>query len=206
MMIFSPIQHLIEASIAQFDTISEERKALLAQISTYISEQVANQEPVRLVYICTHNSRRSHYGQIWAGVAAAYYGIPQVETYSGGTEETAFNERAVAASERLGFRIEKTTDSTNPVYQVYFADDVAPVTAFSKKYDSNANPKAGFCAVMTCNSADKNCPVVFGASARVATPYEDPKAFDGTPEESAMYEARSKQIALETLYVFSLVK
>ena len=53
---------------------------------------------------------------------------------------------------------------------------------------------------------DKNCPVVFGASARVATPYEDPKAFDDTPEESAMYEARSKQIALETLYVFSLVK
>jgi hypothetical protein len=58
MMIFSPIQHLIEASIAQFDTISEERKALLAQISSYISAQVANQEPVRLVYICTHNSRQ----------------------------------------------------------------------------------------------------------------------------------------------------
>lgn len=205
-MIFSPIQNLIKESIALFDTISDERKALLSQISAYISAQVAEEQPVRLVYICTHNSRRSHYGQIWAGVAAAYYGIPHVETYSGGTEETAFNERAVAASERLGFRIEKTTEGTNPVYQVYFADDVAAVTAFSKKYDSDANPKAGFCAVMTCNSADKNCPVVFGASARVATPYEDPKAFDGTPEESAMYEARSKQIALETLYVFSLVK
>ncbi|MDI9860034.1 low molecular weight phosphatase family protein [Flectobacillus roseus] len=205
-MIFSPIQNLIKESIALFDTISDERKALLSQISAYISAQVAEEQPVRLVYICTHNSRRSHYGQIWAGVAAAYYGIPHVETYSGGTEETAFNERAVAASERLGFRIEKTTEGTNPVYQVYFADDVAAVTAFSKKYDSDANPKAGFCAVMTCNSADKNCPVVFGASARVATPYEDPKAFDGTPEESAIYEARSKQIALETLYVFSLVK
>ena len=205
-MIFSPIQNLIKESIALFDTISDERKALLSQISAYISAQVANQEPVKLVYICTHNSRRSHYGQIWAGVAAAYYGIPQVETYSGGTEETAFNERAVAASERLGFNIEKTTEGTNPVYQAYFADDTAPITAFSKKFDSDANPKAGFCAVMTCNSADKNCPVVFGASARVATPYEDPKAFDGTPEESAMYEARSKQIALETLYVFSLVK
>ncbi|MFY7827247.1 MAG: protein-tyrosine-phosphatase [Flectobacillus sp.] len=205
-MIFSPIQNLIKESIALFDTISDERKALLSQISSYISAQVTEEQPVKLVYICTHNSRRSHYGQIWAGVAAAYYGIPHVETYSGGTEETAFNERAVAASERLGFNIEKTTEGTNPVYQVYFADDVAPVTAFSKKFDSDANPKAGFCAVMTCNSADKNCPVVFGASARVATPYEDPKAFDGTPEESAMYEARSKQIALETLYVFSLVK
>lgn len=205
-MIFSPIQNLIKESIALFDTISDERKALLSQISSYISAQVTEEQPVKLVYICTHNSRRSHYGQIWAGVAAAYYGIPQVETYSGGTEETAFNERAVAASERLGFNIEKTTEGTNPVYQVYFADDTAPITAFSKKFDSDTNPKAGFCAVMTCNSADKNCPVVFGASARVATPYEDPKAFDGTPEESAMYEARSKQIALETLYVFSLVK
>lgn len=205
-MIFSPIQNLIEESIALFDTISEERKALLSKISAYISAQIAKQEPVRLVYICTHNSRRSHYGQIWAGVAAAYYGIPQVETYSGGTEATAFNERAVAASERLGFSIQKRTEEVNPVYKVYFGDDEAPLTVFSKKFDSEINPSNGFCAVMTCNSADKNCPVVLGATARVATPYEDPKAFDGTPEESAMYEARSKQIALETLYVFSLVK
>ena len=153
-MIFSPIQNLIKESIALFDTISDERKALLSQISSYISAQATEEQPVKLVYICTHNSRRSHYGQIWAGVAAAYYGIPHVETYSGGTEETAFNERAVAASERLGFRIEKTTEGTNPVYQVYFADDTAPITAFSKKFDSDANPKAGFCAVMTCNSAD----------------------------------------------------
>jgi protein-tyrosine phosphatase/arsenate reductase len=47
---------------------------------------------------------------------------------------------------------------------------------------------------------------VFGAASRVSTPYEDPKAFDGTAEESKMYDARCKQIATETFYVFSKVK
>jgi hypothetical protein len=45
-----------------------------------------------------------------------------------------------------------------------------------------------------------------GALKRFATPYEDPKAFDGTPDEARMYDERCRQIARELLYVFSLVK
>ena len=48
------------------------------------------------------------------------------------------------------------------------------------------------------------CPTLFDAL--VAIPYEDPKAFDGKPEETAKYNERCKQIATETLYVFSKVK
>jgi hypothetical protein len=59
---------------------------------------------------------------------------------------------------------------------------------------------------MTCTSADESCPVVLGAAKRVATPYDDPKAFDGTADEAKMYDERCKQIATETFYVFSKLK
>jgi hypothetical protein len=128
-----------------------------------------------------------------------------VESYSGGTESTAFNERSVAAVKRAGFQVLKTTEGANPIYYVKYDENGKEIVAFSKKYDDTANPQKDFCAIMTCNSADQACPVVFGASLRVATQYEDPKAFDDTTEEAKMYDERCKQIATETLYLFSKV-
>lgn len=204
--LFPTLTTYITACLADFSHIPDERKAILAQIAAFVQTRVQANLPISLIYICTHNSRRSHYGQIWGATAAAYYGIPNVQTYSGGTEATAFNERAVAACQRAGFVITNTTpDAENPIYAVQFAENIPPITAFSKKYDDAANPQADFCAIMTCNSADAACPTVFGATARVSTTYEDPKAFDGQPEETHMYDARCRQIATENLYIFSLI-
>jgi arsenate reductase len=186
--------------------IPDERREELDKIAAFIQKQVKAGQPVQLTYICTHNSRRSHFGQIWAATAAAYYDIPNVKTYSGGTEATAFNERAVAACERAGFDITKTSDGKNPIYHVSYGAGAEPMKAFSKKYDDASNPQSNFCAIMTCSQADEACPVVKGAAARVAVPYDDPKAFDGSAQEKAKYDERCKQIATETLYVFSKVK
>jgi arsenate reductase (thioredoxin) len=196
----------INAIKPDFATISPERRVQLDKIAAFVQQKVDAGEPVQLTYICTHNSRRSHFGQIWAATAAAYYGVPNVKTYSGGTEASAFNPRAIAACTRAGFVVTKTSEGTNPVYAVGYATDREPIQAFSKKYDDPANPQTNFCAVMTCSQADAACPIVKGAAARVATPYEDPKAFDGKPEETAQYDERCRQIATETLYVFSKVK
>jgi len=155
------------------------------------------------MFICTHNSRRSHLSQIWASTAAAYYGVPGVETYSGGTEATAFNPRAVAALKRAGFEISHSATQDNPHYTVRFHDNAPAMECFSKVYKQPPNPTADFCAIMTCAQADKNCPVVRGATLRIGVPYEDPKAFDGTPEEAAKYDERCQQIAREILYVFA---
>ncbi len=59
---------------------------------------------------------------------------------------------------------------------------------------------------MVCSDAHETCPVVRGAAARFAIPYEDPKAFDGTKRESRAYDERCRQIAREMLYVFSRVR
>jgi hypothetical protein len=105
-----------------------------------------------------------------------------------------------------GFRIVKTSEGVNPLYEVTFAEGADPVKAFSKTYDDAFNPQTNFAAVMTCSHADTNCPLVAGASARIALTYNDPKDFDGTPQETKMYEERVREIGRELLYAFSLVK
>lgn len=202
---FKAIQKHCDSLVALFPTISDERKATLSKIAAYIQTRKDSNSPIRLVYICTHNSRRSHFGQIWGAVAASYYGIAGVQTYSGGTEATAFHQNAIQALRATGFDILTDGSSANPMYTVHFSDHEA-CRCFSKVYDDPANPKEKFAAIMTCSDADENCPFIPGVELRVGTTYDDPKAADGTPHEAETYLQRSDQIAVETLYAFSLVR
>jgi arsenate reductase len=59
---------------------------------------------------------------------------------------------------------------------------------------------------MTCSDAEENCPFIPGVELRIGTTYEDPKAYDNTLQQDTQYDTRCRQIALETLYVFSLVQ
>ena len=190
--------------VSKFDSIAAERKELLVKISNYIQSKIANNEPINLVYVCTHNSRRSHFGQVWAAVAANYYAIPNVSTYSGGTEATAFNPNAINALKTAGFEINADSTDANPTYIVRFGENES-TTCFSKVYDNEVNPKTNFAAIMTCSDAEENCPFIPGVNLRIGTTYDDPKAFDGTTLQDEKYLERSNQIALECLYVFSLI-
>lgn len=190
----------------EYDQIPLDRKNTLKQLFAFIEKKLKTREPITLNFICTHNSRRSHIAQLWAQTAAAYYGINNVSCYSGGTEATAFNPRAVKAMQDSGFTITKTKEGENPVYEVHFADGAEPVIAFSKTYDNPFNHNKDFAAIMTCSLADENCPLVAGASARIALTYDDPKEFDGTPQEADKYAERVHQIGRDIFYAFSLIK
>lgn len=202
---YASIQTFCDNLTPRFNEISEERKSLLQKISHYIQAQKDNNQPINLVYVCTHNSRRSHFGQVWAAVAANYFGVDNVHTFSGGTEATAFNPNAINALRKIGFDIKDEGQLTNPTYTVKFADD-AHTTCFSKVYNHPTNPQQHFAAIMTCSDAEQNCPFIPGVDLRIGTTYNDPKAFDNTPQQDAAYTERATQIALECLYVFSLVK
>jgi len=204
---FSTKMQLFVDSISQnLEGIDSSRKQELNILADYIQESLQKDTSVKLTYICTHNSRRSHMAQLWAAVAAHYYGVKGVNSYSGGTETTAFNQRSIACLQRQGFEITPLTQSDNTQYSVHFSPDVPAITAFSKVYNDPSNPQNGFIAVMTCSHADEACPVVNGASKRVAIPYIDPKTSDGTALESQTYYDRSAQIATEAFYVFKRVK
>lgn len=186
--------------------IPKERLPVLNSAIDYIVNKIKKDKAVKLIFICTHNSRRSQFSQIWAQTAAYYFDIPEVYCYSGGVEVTAFNERAVNAIKKAGFHVSKKEKGDNPYYFIHFSEEEDPITAFSKIYDDSINAQKEFAAVMTCADADENCPFIPGAEVRIPLRYEDPKAFDGTTQEEEKYAERSLQIASEMFYIFSRVK
>ena len=198
-MISEKLRHYIDQLSFADLQLDEKRRNILGELTSYVHETTNPQ----LVFICTHNSRRSHLTQVWAQTAATYFGI-EVRTFSGGTEVTAFHPNAVSALERAGFEIEKGEDE-NPIYRVHYSHQENPLECYSKKFDDEPNPKKNFAAIMTCSEADAACPVVFGASTRIRLTYEDPKVSDGTPVQDQTYDERCKQIARELFYAFSQV-
>jgi arsenate reductase len=198
---FSPLLETI-ASLP-ISAISPERKVVLDEMAVYLLKKILMEKPIHLNFICTHNSRRSQFSQIWAQTAAAYYGI-EANCYSGGVEVTAFNPRAVEAIQRDGFRVLQK-EGENPVYFVFYSEEEEPIVTFSKVFDDAVNATKEFAAVMTCDHADQNCPFIPGAEKRFPLRFEDPKAFDDSPLEEKMYSERSHQIAAELFYLFEKV-
>lgn len=185
----------------EFDSIPLERKAVLNQLVDAIKIKQTANEPIKLHFICTHNSRRSQFGQLWSLVAAQHFQVA-IQSFSGGIEVTAFNARSIASINRFGFRVSEKGQQNKRFTIEFNAGDPA-VEMYSKLVDDPANPTEGFIAIMTCSDADEKCPFVSGCDARIALRYDDPSYFDDSPLEAVMYDYRSFQIATEMFYVFS---
>jgi arsenate reductase len=186
-------------------SVSDERKEVVQPLMDYIQNKVTTNQEIRLNFICTHNSRRSHLSQIWAQTMAFQFGISRVFCYSGGTEATAMFPKVAETLVNQGFQIQKLSKENNPVYAVKFDTNQHPIICFSKTYSDDFNPKNNFGAILTCNNADEGCPMVFGAEARFPVKYNDPKAFDGTDLMNEKYAERSLEIASEMYYVLSQI-
>ncbi|WP_306013059.1 MULTISPECIES: low molecular weight phosphatase family protein [unclassified Allomuricauda] len=194
--------------VSQLDTdaIPQERKQILDLLSGYIQEKVDKKKLIRLNFICTHNSRRSHLSQVWAQTTAHHFGVRNLSCYSGGTEATALFPMVATTLANTGFEVQMLSEGKNPVYTIKFAENEHPVICFSKTMDDAFNPTSDFAAIMTCSQADEGCPFVPGAEKRIPITYDDPKAFDNTPQQAEKYSERSKQIATEMCYIFSKIK
>ncbi|MHC5202511.1 arsenate-mycothiol transferase ArsC [Myroides sp. LJL119] len=194
------------STILESQMISDSRKEALAPLRAYIQSKVDSKSPIRINFICTHNSRRSHLTQIWMQVAASYYGIPNVICYSGGTEQTAMYPMVATVLKEQGLDVFKIADAENPIYAIKYDDNEVPIIGFSKKYDAAFNPSGDFVAVMTCSQANGDCPFIAGAEQRIPITFEDPKAFDGTAHQQTGYFNRSIEIASEMFYILSQIK
>ena len=184
--------------------ISNERIKVLQVLIDYIQRKKVADQPIVLNFICTHNSRRSQFAQIWASVASHAFSIKAI-CLSGGVEVTEFNPRAIDSLKRFGFGL-SSEGSENPKYALEYALKTNKLILFSKLFDDEVNQFENFAAVMTCDHADENCPFIPGTEQRISVQYQDPKQFDNTPEEADKYDERSRQIASEMFYVFSKIK
>jgi arsenate reductase len=201
--LFSEIEKVINQLNPK--TISNERKVILQPLIDFIQSKVSEKKEIRVNFICTHNSRRSHLSQVWGQTMANFFNIKNVICYSGGTEATALFPMVAETLINSGFQIKTISKGNNPVYSIKYADNEHPIIGFSKKLDDDFNPKSAFAAIMTCDSANEACPFVPGAEKRIPVTFEDPKVFDNTPQQAAKYNERSLQIATELFYVFSQI-
>ena len=186
------------------NSISLDRKVVLNQLVVAVQQQAKEGKPAQLNFICTHNSRRSHFAQIWAQTLAFHFNV-SADCYSGGTEATAVFPKVIETLEKTGFEVEKLSHEANPVYAVKFDKDEEPILGFSKEIDHTVNPSSEFVAILTCSQADADCPIVFGANQRISLPYNDPKAFDETALQAEKYLETSNLIATELKFVFSQI-
>lgn len=200
-LIFKDISNVINS--LEISSISEDRREVLLPLVEYLKHKIKASEPIRLNFICTHNSRRSHLSQVWAQTVAAYYDVKNISCYSGGTEATALFPKVAETLSNQGFEISNLSEGNNPVYGIKYAEDDPAIIGFSKEFSNQFNPRSNFAAIMTCSSADEGCPFVPGCDKRIAITYEDPKKSDGTPQQTETYLKRSLQIATEMKFVFS---
>lgn len=203
-LLFSEIEQVIKKLNPQ--TISDERKAMLQPLTEFIQSKVSKHQEIRLNFICTHNSRRSHLSQIWAQTLAHYFNIQNLCCYSGGTETTSLFPMVVDTLRNAGFQISMLSKNENPIYSIKYAHNQPSIIGFSKRLEDDFNPKSEFAAIMTCDEANEACPFVPGAEIRIPIPFEDPKVFDNTPQQAEKYNERNLQIATELVYIFSQIK
>jgi arsenate reductase len=201
-MLFKEINNYI--SELKLSNISDNRLHNINKIIQYIQNTKDNNEEINLNFICTHNSRRSQLAQIWASVLAYKYKI-NISCYSGGVEVTELNKNIATCLENIGFNI-NSKGKLNPKYNISYSKHQNPIIAFSKLYNDSYNSNNNFAAIMTCNDADSNCPIIKGAIQRISFTFDDPKIYDNTNKETIMYNKCSKEIARELLYIFSKIK
>ncbi len=202
-----------------FDMIDVLHREAGAELVDWIVANHQPGEPLAVTVICTGNSRRSMMGSTFGNIAAAYYGLPEIRFYSGGTTPSAFNRRSIAALRAIGVEIAPTDEQAergdpetpNPKYRVRWGldpvdDETYAATEFSKSYGDSANPSSGFAAILVCGEADEACPLVRGATARIPMPYLDPKIYDDSIYEAAKYAERRDDIGRLMLAVLMQVR
>jgi arsenate reductase len=186
--------------------IDAERSLVLDKAVEDISAHLKDETIPSLIFVCTHNSRRSQFSQVWAEVMQAKFGMKDFfYIQSAGTETTECNPRTISSLQRSGFEIGKTSTEENPKYFCKYDDECPAIELWSKTLNAT-EIKRPLIAVMTCSDADQNCPFVPGAVKRIKLTYSDPKKSDGSSSEQATYDKRSMQIAAEMHYIFERVK
>lgn len=197
-ILFEELSSAIDSIRNSFDEISDERKAVLDSFALTLSR---TELPMDLRFICTHNSRRSIFSEVWAWAGISYFNLPKLTTSSAGTESTAVYPTVIDVLKRSGFEVLTSMGNHAREFELIMGNDTTK-NLWSKTINEFDHTKP-FIAIMTCSDADQNCPFVPGALHRISLPYVDPKHSDGSIEELETYFKTSLHIAGELIYLFN---
>lgn len=114
-------------------------------------------QPIRVLFVCTHNSARS---QMAEGFLRAMAGA-HFEVASAGTEAICVHPLAIRAMEEVGIDLKEHTSKTIDVF-------------LSQPWDY---------VITVCDSANDRCPVFPGGTTRIHWSFDDPSQATGTDED-----------------------
>ncbi len=117
----------------------------------------ADQQPKRVLFLCTHNSARSQMAEgLLRGLGAGRF-----EAFSAGTVATRVRPEAIAVMQELGIDITGQSSKTLERYLNVPLDEVVTV----------------------CDQANDSCPVFPGSVVRRHWSIDDPSGVQGSDEE-----------------------
>ncbi len=112
----------------------------------------------KVLFLCTGNSARSQMAEAFL----RKYAEERYEAFSAGLEPKGINPYTIQVMREIGIDLSRHTS----------------------KHLSQFFGKTSFAYVITvCDRAEKNCPIFPGESIRLHWSFEDPAAFEGTPQE-----------------------
>jgi hypothetical protein len=190
----------------EYSNIPFERKVILEEIANYIIGARQLDSKGSLLFIETNHSSRAVLAHVWAKTASYYYGINDIDLFSGGITQSSISINTIIALEKAGFIVYKISNTGNPDFEIKYSYNIPPIILKSIKYNEKSNPNINFGSVILCSNADINLPTVKGNNFRTSLYYFDPTAYDGTPEALEMYMEKSKEIAIEMFYLFYVLK
>tara|TARA_B100001057_G_scaffold501276_1_gene623055 strand:+ start:6371 stop:6985 length:615 start_codon:yes stop_codon:yes gene_type:complete len=182
------------------ETITSEQKFRLELIARAIKNNYLN-PTIKINFICTHNSRRSQFCQIWNQVISKYYGFDKIQSYSGGTEITTVHENVTKVLSEIGFYVNPTSKLINPIHSINFGPK-SIIKLYSKLVNDKSNPIDNFIGVINCSDADQNCENIIGTSKKYSLPFDDPGKYDGLSIQIEKYKYINLEIASSLKYLY----
>jgi arsenate reductase len=132
---------------------------------------VPKAQPVRVLFLCTHNSARS---QMAEGILR-HFGGARFEVYSAGTEPSGVNPLAVQAMHAAGIDI---SGQRSKGVSEYLGRDFDYV-------------------ITVCDQANEACPVFPGDPQRIHWSFPDPSAVQGSDAQRlAAFERTARELTL----------
>ena len=120
---YPKIELIISKLLLNFNSIPLPRKQKLIELAAHLKVALSSANPLNLVFVCTHNSRRSHMGQLWGHLAANYYGVNNVNSFSAGTEVTELNSNVIEMLQKVGCKVSTFQNVSNPAYFIEFGEN-----------------------------------------------------------------------------------
>tara|TARA_B100000886_G_scaffold285967_1_gene210466 strand:- start:4029 stop:4604 length:576 start_codon:yes stop_codon:yes gene_type:complete len=172
-------------------SLEDFQKARIKKISKTLKNEIKSCNSI--VFVCTHNSRRSQFCQVWSQILSDIYKL-NLSFQSAGVVKTEVYIGVIRSLQRAGVDIDETGTILINNKQV---------SLFSKSLDEINFKK--FISIMTCSDAEKSCPTDPRSKKNISLFYPDPKRFDGTQDEIKEYDFTCKSIAAEINAIFKLL-